>query len=108
MHPAWLAGARRLALYLLIRRRHHGRVTLIAGALAAAGALLIGFGVIELPNVEHLIEEAGQALGKWTYLAVGIMAFLETGAFIGLVAPGETTVIVGGLVAGQGEISLMS
>ena len=34
------------------------------------------------------------------------MAFLETGAFIGLVAPGETTVIVGGLVAGQGVISL--
>ena len=38
---------------------------------------------------------------------VGILAFLETGAFIGLVAPGETTVIVGGLVAGQGQISLM-
>ena len=74
--------------------------------LAAAGALLIGLGVIELPNVEHLIEDAGQALGKWTYLAVGVLAFLETGAFIGLVAPGETTVIVGGLVAGQGVISL--
>ena len=63
--------------------------------------------MIELPNVEHLIEDAGQALGKWTYLAVGVLAFLETGAFIGLVAPGETTVIVGGLVAGQGEISLL-
>ena len=36
-----------------------------------------------------------------------MLAFLETGAFIGLVAPGETTVIVGGLVAGQGEISLL-
>ena len=82
-------------------------MTLVAGGLAAAGAGLIGAGVIELPNVEHLIEEAGKTLGKWTYLAVGIMAFLETGAFIGLVAPGETTVIVGGLVAGQGEISLM-
>ena len=34
------------------------------------------------------------------------MAFLETGAFIGLVAPGETVVIVGGLVAGQGEIDI--
>ena len=89
-----------------MRRREHGRVTLVAGALAAIGAGLIGAGVIELPNVEHLIEEAGQALGKWTYLAVGLLAFLETGAFIGLVAPGETTVIVGGLVAGQGVISL--
>jgi undecaprenyl-diphosphatase len=63
--------------------------------------------VIALPNVEKLIEDAGQALGKWTYLAVGVLAFLETGAFIGLVAPGETTVIVGGLVAGQGQISLL-
>jgi membrane protein DedA with SNARE-associated domain/membrane-associated phospholipid phosphatase len=107
VHPGWLAGGVALALYLVVRRRAHGRATLAVGALAAAGALLIGFGVIELPNVEHLIEDAGKALGKWTYLAVGILAFLETGAFIGLIAPGETTVIVGGLVAGQGRISLM-
>jgi membrane protein DedA with SNARE-associated domain/membrane-associated phospholipid phosphatase len=107
VRPAWLAGAIALALYLFVRRRHHGRPVLVVGGLAAAGALLIGVGAIELPNIEHLIEEAGKALGKWTYLAVGVMAFLETGAFIGLVAPGETTVIVGGLVAGQGQISLM-
>src|SRR5918997_1528530 len=107
MRPAWLAGAVALALYLVLRRRAHGKATLVVGGLAAVGALLIGLGLIELPNVEHLIEDAGQALGKWTYLAVGILAFLETGAFIGLVAPGETTVIVGGLVAGQGQISLM-
>jgi membrane protein DedA with SNARE-associated domain/membrane-associated phospholipid phosphatase len=107
VRPAWLAGAVALALYLVVRRRHHGRLTLATGALAAAGALLIGVGAIELPNVEKIIEDAGKALGKWTYLAVGVMAFLETGAFIGLVAPGETTVIVGGLVAGQGQISLM-
>ena len=36
-----------------------------------------------------------------------MLAFLETGAFVGFVAPGETAVIVGGLVAGQGEISLL-
>ena len=107
MHPLWIAGAVALALFLVVRRRHHGRAVLVVGALAAVGAALIGFGVIELPNVEQLIEDAGQALGKWTYLAVGVLAFLETGAFIGLVAPGETTVIVGGLVAGQGQISLL-
>jgi membrane protein DedA with SNARE-associated domain/membrane-associated phospholipid phosphatase len=106
VHPAWIAGAVAIALWVVIRRRRHRKPLLALGVLAAAGALLIGLGVIELPNVEHLIEEAGQALGKWTYLAVGILAFLETGAFIGLVAPGETTVIVGGLVAGQGVISL--
>jgi membrane protein DedA with SNARE-associated domain len=107
VRPGWLAGAVVLALYLFVRRRRHGRAFLAAGVLATAGAALIGAGVVELPNVEHLIEDAGQALGKWTYLAVGLLAFLETGAFIGLVAPGETTVIVGGLVAGQGQISLL-
>ena len=107
MHPGWLASGIALALYLAVRRRAHGRATLAAGALAAVGALLIGLGVIELPNVEHLIAEAGKRLGKWTYLVVGMLAFLETGAFIGLIAPGETAVIVGGLVAGQGRISLM-
>jgi undecaprenyl-diphosphatase len=107
VRPAWLAGAIALALYLVLRRRAHGKVTLVLGGLAATGALLIGLGLVELPNVEHMIEDAGKALGKWTYLAVGVLAFLETGAFIGLVAPGETTVIVGGLVAGQGQISLM-
>ena len=107
VHPAGSPARSSLALYLVIRRREHGRGFLALGALVAVGAGLIGFGVVELPNVEQLIEDAGQALGKWTYLVVGVLAFLETGAFIGLVAPGETTVIVGGLVAGQGEISLL-
>jgi undecaprenyl-diphosphatase len=107
VRPAWLAGAVALALWLVARRRHHGRAVLVVGGLATVGAVLIGLGVIELPNVEHIIEDAGRRLGKWTYLAVGLLAFLETGAFIGLVAPGETAVIVGGLVAGQGQISLM-
>ena len=107
MRPVWLAGAAALALYLVLRRRAHGRAMLAFGALAAAGAGLIGLGIFELPNVEGLIEDAGARLGKWTYLAVGLLAFLETGAFIGLIAPGETTVIVGGLVAGQGQISLL-
>ena len=66
----------------------------------------MGVGLVELPNLEELMLDVGRALGPWTYLLVGILAFLETGAFVGLVAPGETTVIVGGVVAGQGEISL--
>jgi undecaprenyl-diphosphatase len=101
-----MVGAVALAVYLVLRRRAHGRVFLTLGALAAVGAGLIGFGLVQLPNVEHVLEQAGQKLGKWTYLLVGLLAFLETGAFIGLVAPGETTVIVGGVVAAQGEISL--
>jgi membrane protein DedA with SNARE-associated domain/membrane-associated phospholipid phosphatase len=102
----WLLGAVALAGYLRARRREHGRLTLIGGGIAAAAAAAVGAGLIKLPNLEELILNVGEALGPWTYLLVGVMAFLETGAFVGLVAPGETTVIVGGLVAGQGQISL--
>jgi len=103
----WLLTAVALAGYLLARRRKLGRATLAAGAVAVAAGVLIGTGVIELPNLEKLIEDIGTRLGKWTYLLVGALAYLETGAFVGLVAPGETAVLVGGVVAGQGQISLL-
>ena len=57
-------------------------------------------------NLDQLIEDLSNNLGAWTYLLVGGLAFLETGAFVGLVAPGEFTVMLGGAVAFQGEISL--
>jgi membrane protein DedA with SNARE-associated domain/membrane-associated phospholipid phosphatase len=104
----WLLAAVVLAGWLIIRRHKQHRWVQVAEVIVIAGACLVGFGVIELPNFEHILEDAGQALGKWTYLAVGLLAFLETGAFLGFVAPGETAVIVGGLVAGQGQISLLA
>ncbi len=103
----WLLGAVGLGGYLFARRHALGRPTQAAGWLVVAAAVAVGAGLIHLPNLEKLIEDAGTALGKWTYLLVGVLAFLETGAFIGLVAPGETAVLVGGLVAGQGRISLV-
>jgi membrane protein DedA with SNARE-associated domain/membrane-associated phospholipid phosphatase len=103
----WLLTAVALAVFLLARRRKLGRLELGAGVLATAAAVLVGTGVIDLPNIEKLIEDVGTRLGRWTYLLVGLLAFLETGAFIGLIAPGETAVLVGGLVAGQGKIDLL-
>jgi undecaprenyl-diphosphatase len=58
-------------------------------------------------DVEQLLEDISQQLGDWTYALVGGLAFLETGAFVGLVFPGETAVILGGAVAGQGETSIV-
>jgi membrane protein DedA with SNARE-associated domain/membrane-associated phospholipid phosphatase len=103
---SWLLGAVALAGYLLTRRRKLGKPTFIAGWVVVAAAAAVGAGLIHLPNLEELILRVGETLGPWTYLLVGALAFLETGAFVGLVAPGETAVIVGGLVAGQGKISL--
>ena len=54
----------------------------------------------------ELLEDVSNALGAWTYLLVGVFAFLETGAFVGLVVPGETVMLLGGAVAGQGEIDI--
>jgi membrane protein DedA with SNARE-associated domain/membrane-associated phospholipid phosphatase len=106
MKWGWLLGAVALAAFLIVRRQRLSRWIEIGGWIVVAAAGLIGAGVIPLPNLEKLLEDAGQALGKWTYLLVGALAYLETGAFVGFVAPGETAVIVGGLVAGQGQISL--
>jgi membrane protein DedA with SNARE-associated domain/membrane-associated phospholipid phosphatase len=107
MHPFPLAGAVGLAVFLVVRRRKLGNVALGLGALVVAGLALWGVGVVEPPSLTKLVEDVGQRLGKWTYLAVGLLAFAETGAFSGLVAPGETAILIGGVVAGQGEISIV-
>jgi undecaprenyl-diphosphatase len=77
------------------------------GLLAAA---IVAFFVFrgDLPHIDlqGAIQDLSQGLGAWTYLLVGALAFLETGAFVGLIAPGEFTVMLGGAVAGQGDISL--
>lgn len=78
-----------------------------AVGMALCGALaLYGAGIIHLPRLEAVIASVGSTLGAYTYALVAVMAFLETGAFVGLLVPGETVVIVGGVVAGQGHIDL--
>jgi undecaprenyl-diphosphatase len=78
------------------------------GAVVAAGVAIYASGVLsDVPDAETLIEDLAKALGRWTYALVAGLAFLETGAFVGLIAPGEFTVILGGVIAGQGEISVM-
>ncbi len=58
-------------------------------------------------DLQQLLEDLSSALGAWTYLLVGVFAFLETGAFVGLLVPGETIVVLGGAVAGQGETDVL-
>ncbi len=84
-------------------RRH---ALLLAAAVALAALVLTASGTVELPDLEQALSDLSDALGAWTYALVGGLAFLETGAFVGLVAPGETAIVLGGVVAAQGEISL--
>jgi len=57
-------------------------------------------------DLQNLLHDISHTLGAWTYLLVGFFAFAETGAFIGLVVPGETVMLLGGAVAGQGAIDI--
>src|SRR3954469_3682345 len=102
--PLVVAGL--LALYLVARWRHVRGENRVLGAIAVAALAVYGSGLVHPPSLDKVLEDVGRALGPFTYLLVGGLAFLETGAFVGLVAPGETAVIVGGVVAGQGRISL--
>jgi membrane protein DedA with SNARE-associated domain/membrane-associated phospholipid phosphatase len=79
--------------------------------VAIAAAVVAGFVVLNrvLPNIDlqKALKDISTTLGTFTYVLVGLAAFLETGAFVGLVLPGETVVILGGAVAGQGETSIV-
>jgi undecaprenyl-diphosphatase len=65
-----------------------------------------GSGLIHLPDLETIARDIGATLGAYTYAVVGLMALLETGAGIGLIAPGELAVVIGGITAGQGHTNL--
>jgi membrane protein DedA with SNARE-associated domain/membrane-associated phospholipid phosphatase len=106
--PVWFVGAAAVLAFLLVRRRHVSKTLAAVLLLVAAAAAVYGTGEIHLPDLEKILTDVGSALGQWTYLLVGALAFLETGAFVGLIAPGETAMIVGGVVAGQGEIDIVA
>ena len=58
MKWGWLLTAVALAAFLWVRRKRLGRVELGAGVLATAGAVLVGTGVIDLP--EHREADRGR------------------------------------------------
>src|SRR5688500_3189891 len=102
------AAAVLVAVYLVRRWKRLSLERKGIGILIALALAVYASGVLaELPDPKKVIGDIAEALGPWTYALVGVMAFLETGAFVGLVAPGETVVIAGGVIAGQGEIELL-
>jgi membrane-associated protein len=84
-----------------------GRLALAGAAVAGAGlAVALAVGLVDSPDPTPALSSASDSLGGWTYLAVPALAFLETGAFVGLLVPGETAVVVGGVVAERGDVAL--
>jgi undecaprenyl-diphosphatase len=97
-----------LVAAIALRWQGFSRGRKIGWLLLAAVLGVYASGVLpKLPDAKTAIEDIAQALGPYSYVLVGVFAFLETGAFVGLVAPGETVVLAGGVIAGQGEIKLL-
>jgi len=90
----------------LPENRRNRRLVLLAIAAAIAAAYFLIDSIVPHQDLQKLLERVSSTLGDWTYLLVGVFAFAETGAFVGLVVPGETVMILGGAVAGQGEIDV--
>jgi len=82
------------------------RGLLALGVLAAAAFAAVTAGLVETPDLEKALTDLSDTLGAWAYLLVAALAFLETGAFVGLIAPGETAIVLGGVVAAQGGVDL--
>ena len=83
------------------------RIVQIVVVLAIIGGLIAFSQLAPDISLQDTLNDVASKVGKLTYLIVGFAAFVETGAFVGLVLPGETVVILGGAVAGQGETSLV-
>jgi hypothetical protein len=79
----------------LPERRSHRALLALAVVAVIAIYYAINRAVPNL-NLEQALKDISDALGAWTYVLVGAFAFLETGAFIGLVVPGETVLYLGG------------
>jgi undecaprenyl-diphosphatase len=107
-HVIAAVAAALLLAFALWRRRSLGGERVLVCLLAALALALYASGLLSrLPNAKTVITNVAEALGPWTYALVGALAYLETGAFVGLVAPGETVIMVGGVIAGQGEIQVI-
>lgn len=107
MKPVWFVLAALLVAFLLRRRRKLEPPVLVVGGLVAVAMVLHGSGLVRLPHLDTLLEDVGRTLGQWTYLLIAVLTFAESGAFVGLFIPGETALLVGGMVAGQGRIDVL-
>ena len=87
------------------RRQRKWALRLLIAAAIAAGYYAFSR-VLGHQNLSKLLGDISNTLGAWTYLLVGVFAFAEVGAFVGLLVPGETVMLLGGAVAGQGAVNV--
>ena len=90
MKFTWLAAAAALAGWLIARRHKQQRWFQIGELVAIAAAVLIGVGVIKLPNFEQVLEDARPgARHRGPTSPSACSPSWRPGAFLGFVAPGR-------------------
>src|SRR4051812_14939170 len=111
MTPGHIAAAVLALVIAFVAYRRRARLSgelKVMAIVVVVGLAVFASGLLSnLPSLESIIKDLAKRLGKGTYALVGAMAFLETGAFVGFIAPGEFTVILGGVIAGEGTISIL-
>lgn len=56
--------------------------------------------------IASVLDALSRLAQPWGYVVVGLLTLLEASAFVGLVIPGETALLVGGFLAYQGRASV--
>jgi membrane protein DedA with SNARE-associated domain len=57
--------------------------------------------------LESVVNGLGDAINPWGYVLLFTLTLLEASAFIGLFIPGETALLLAGVLAQQGKVSLV-
>jgi membrane protein DedA with SNARE-associated domain/membrane-associated phospholipid phosphatase len=85
----------------------------LAEGYLAAGPALHSVGAAPPPRqpdrsstVSTVVDSVLSLSGWWAYAVIGLLAFGEAAVFVGLVLPGETGLLLGGVLAATGHISL--
>lgn len=85
------------------RSRRLRRALIVASLLVAAGALIA---VVSTVGIDGAVERI-LTLPRWLVLTVVfLLPALEAAAFVGVVFPGEIAVLLGGVAASRGTVSL--
>ena len=56
--------------------------------------------------IESAVDALGSAINPWGYVLLFALCLFEASAFVGLVIPGETALLIAGVLAQEGMLSL--
>ncbi len=76
--------------------------------LCVAIPVLIVLIVVAGPLVHTVLDKLLTLNPTLVYIVVGLLVFAEAAIFVGFIFPGETAVIIGGVIASQGRVNIVA